>query len=55
MRLHQRRQVDFQRGRRLGREDHVVTWTKPMRPAWMDEATYAGLPDTIEMRELRAG
>ena len=53
MRLHQRRQVDFHQGRRLGREDHVVTWTKPVRPAWMDEATYAVLPDTIEMRELR--
>src|SRR5262249_7714442 len=36
MRLHQRRQVDFQRGQRLGREDHVVTWTKPIRPDWMD-------------------
>jgi hypothetical protein len=53
MRLHQRRQVDFHRGRRLGREDHVVTWPKPVRPAWMDAATYAVLPDTIEMRELR--
>jgi hypothetical protein len=39
MRLHQRRQVDFRCGRRLGREDHVVSWSKPKRPAWMDEAT----------------
>ena len=54
MRLHQRRQVDFQHGQRLSREDHVVTWSKPLRPAWMDEITYAGLPDTIEMRELRS-
>src|SRR5215475_1940902 len=53
MRLHQRRQVDFHRGQRLSREDHVVTWPKPVRPAWMDAATYAVLPDTIEMRELR--
>jgi hypothetical protein len=53
MRAHQRRVVDFQRGQRLGHEDHLIHWTKPKRPAWMDETTYAGLPATIEMRELR--
>jgi Transposase DDE domain. len=53
MRLHQRRQVDFRGGRRVGREDHVVSWTKPKRPAWMDEATYAGLPATVDIRVLR--
>ena len=53
MRLHQRRAVNFQCGRRLGQEDHVVAWPKPKRPAWMDEATYAVLPATVEMRELR--
>jgi hypothetical protein len=53
MRLHQRRKVDLQHGQRLGHEDHVVPWTKPVRPAWMDEVTYAGLPATIEMRILR--
>ena len=53
MRAHQRRAVDFRSGQRLGREDHVVSWTKPKRPAWMDEATYAGLPATVAVRELR--
>lgn len=53
MRLHQRRTADFQSGQRLGREDHVVPWTKPKRPAWMDEATYVGLPATVAMRALR--
>ena len=52
-RLHQRRQVDFRGGRRVGREDQVVSWTKPKRPAWMDEATYAGLPATMDVRVLR--
>jgi hypothetical protein len=33
-RMHQRRKFDFRRGRRLGCEDHVVTWTKPDRPEW---------------------
>jgi Transposase DDE domain len=52
-RLHQRRPVDFRRGRRLGPDDHVVTWTKPPRPEWLDEATYATLPDTLTIREAR--
>jgi hypothetical protein len=52
-RLHQRRRADFRRGRRLGREDHIVLWTKPPRPDWMDEATYATLPGTLTVREVR--
>lgn len=52
-RMHQRRKYDFRRGRQLGVEDHVVTWTKPARPEWMDEETYAQMPATLEVRELR--
>ena len=52
-RMHQRRQCDFRRGRRLGVEDHVVTWARPERPDWMDEATYARMPERLTMRELR--
>jgi putative transposase len=52
-RLHQRRRYDFRRGQRLGRCDHVVSWAKPARPDWMDEPTYAALPDELEVRELR--
>src|SRR4051794_9243260 len=52
-RMHQRRKFDFRRGRRLGIEDHVVTWTRPARPEWMDEGTYAQMPATLEVRELR--
>jgi hypothetical protein len=52
-RLHQRRRADFRRGRRLGPDDHAVTWAKPARPAWMDEATYAALPATLAVREVR--
>jgi hypothetical protein len=53
MRLHQRRQVDFRGGRRVGREDPIISWTKPKRPAWMDEATYAALPAAMDIRVLR--
>jgi hypothetical protein len=52
-RLHQGRHADFRTGRRLGREDHVVVWAKPQRPSWMDEKTYAALPASEAVRELR--
>jgi hypothetical protein len=52
-RQHQRRQADFRRGQRLGYEDHLIIWGKPARPAWLDEATYQQVPDTLSVRELR--
>jgi hypothetical protein len=52
-RLHQRRVSDFRRGRRLGKEDHVVTWARPDRPDWMDEATYGEVPERMEVRVVR--
>jgi hypothetical protein len=53
VRMHQRRQYDFRKGRCLGVEDHVVSWTKPERPEWMDEETYAQIPEKLTVRELR--
>lgn len=53
VRLHQRRRADFRRGQRLGKDDHLIVWTKPPRPEWMDEQTYAAIPDTRMLRELR--
>ena len=53
MRLHQRRPVDFRKGRRLGKDDHRLIWKKPKRPEWLDEETYVQLPDTLEVREVR--
>ena len=52
-RMHPKRQVDFRRGRRLGQYDPGIVWTKPQRPTWMDPATYATIPDTLELREIR--
>jgi putative transposase len=52
-RLHQVRHYDFRRGRRLGSDDHIVVWTKPQRPKWMDAQQYAALPDSLTVRELR--
>jgi putative transposase len=50
---HQRRKMDFRKGKSLGRLDHVVQWRKPQRPAWMEQATYDRLPATLTVRELR--
>ena len=52
-RMHHRRHVDFRRGRRLGKYDHLIVWIKPQRPMWMDQETYDAIPDTLEMREIR--
>jgi putative transposase len=52
-RLHQGRNYDFRRGRHLGPNDHLVLWTKPARPKWMDEQQYATLPETLIVREVR--
>jgi hypothetical protein len=52
-RLHQKRHYDFRRGERLGRNDHVVVWYRPERPDWMDEATYATMPEVLIVREVR--
>jgi putative transposase len=52
-RQHQGRRTDFRCGRRLGNEDHVVVWERPTRPEWMDEQTYATLPERLQVRELK--
>lgn len=52
-RMHARRQVDFRRGRRLGRDDHVVEWTRPARPDGMSPEQYAAIPETLSIREVR--
>jgi hypothetical protein len=53
-RMHQLRDYDFRRGQRLGPDDHLVSWHRPKRPEWMDAATYATIPPTLTVRELRA-
>jgi hypothetical protein len=52
-RLHQARAADFRRGQKLGQGDHLVTWLRPQRPEWMDEETYARMPATLTLREVK--
>ena len=51
-RVHQRRPVDFRRGRRLGKGDRIVEWKLPQRPKWMDQQTYDRMPASIEVRQI---
>jgi putative transposase len=53
VRLHQLRDADFQKGQRLGAGDHVVEWPRPPRPEWMDEAIYARMPSSLQVREVK--
>jgi hypothetical protein len=47
------RREDFRRGRRLGREDHIVRWAKPTSIRSLDREAYRTLPDAITVREAR--
>ena len=52
-RQHQSRITDFSKGQCLGQYDQLMTWTRPHRPTWMDEATYARMPKTMTVRETK--
>lgn len=47
------RKTDFRRGKRLGKDDHIVTWFKPTKPRSIDRQTYNTLPDSLTIRECR--
>jgi len=50
---HGARRTDFRCGEKLGARDHVVTWSKPVRPGWMSQEDYARYPDELRMREVK--
>ncbi|QDU87245.1 Transposase DDE domain protein [Pirellulimonas nuda] len=52
-RKHHKRHSDFRRGLRLGKYDHLIAWTRPARPAWMDQAAYELIPPLLVLREIR--
>ncbi len=43
----------FEPGKRLGKQDHLIQWHRPARPAWMSHEMYDSLPLVITLRELR--
>ena len=52
----QSRRCDFRRGKKLGPDDHLVVWEKPKYDSSRFESKqeWEALPDTMEMREVRA-
>ena len=53
VRKHQKRRTDFRTGRRLGKDDHLIVWSRPERPKWMSTDQYATLPAELTLREVR--
>ena len=54
MRSHANRIIDYRKGTRLSKRDHLMKWEKPKRvPVWMSKEDYDNLPDTLEVREFR--
>ena len=54
MRLHQARHADFRRGKRLGKDDILISWKKPgQRTAPWSPHEFAALPDTLTLRQIR--
>jgi IS4 transposase len=52
-RLSAHRRADFRKGKRLGKDDHLVVWKKPTSIRSVDRQTYNSLPDSITVREAR--
>lgn len=47
------RKADFRRGKRLGKDDHLVRWSKPSSIRSVDWPTYHTFPASIFVREAR--
>ena len=48
--------TDFRRGQQLGPRDHLIVLQKPiLKPDWMSQDDYNRAPESLTVRELRAG
>lgn len=51
-----KKSTDFRLGKRLGSRDHLIEIHKPKkRPDWMSEAEFAAAPESLTVREFKAG
>lgn len=50
---HSQRHYDFRTGIRLGKNDHITHWKKPVKPEWMTDEQYSAYPSEIEIREFK--
>lgn len=54
MRLHQTRQVDFRRGKRLAKDDQLILWQRPpKRRTEHHPEKLAALPQSLTLRQIR--
>jgi hypothetical protein len=52
-RKHHARDYDFRRGKRLGKQDHLVVWQRPVKyPASLPQEDFESLPETLSVREV---
>ena len=47
---HAQRHYDFRTGIKMGKNDRVVNWKKPSKPAWMTQEQYNLYPSEIQVR-----
>ena len=55
-RLHQRRPADLRQGKRLGKNDRLMTWRKPwlwQRPRYLSQAIWKRIPAELSVRGVR--
>src|ERR1039457_5502625 len=53
-RLHQRRPADLRQGRRLGKNDRLFTWLKPLqKPRWLPQSWWKKNPAQLTVRVIR--
>lgn len=51
-----KRSTDFSKGEKLGERDHIIVLSRPKKkPDWMSHDEYDQTPETLKVRELKAG
>jgi len=52
-RQHSRRKdPDLQKTKKFNK-DHLIVWSKPQRPVWMDKKTYQSMPEKLTLRQTK--
>ncbi len=49
---HGARKIDFRKGEKLGKKDHIVTLKRPTCPTWMTKDEYEQYPTEIKIRQV---
>lgn len=54
LRLHEARPADLRRGKRLGKNDRLLTWLKPyQKPRWLPQSWWKKIPAQLTVRVIR--